>query len=497
MDVGTSGCKAIAYDRDGGELATSRKSYRRVAPEVGWSEIRPSDLTSAVDYVIGSVASQTRRDPIEAMCFSVFGGSFVPVDADGQPLYNIIATTDSRPREDAEAWARAHTRERTYRITGLSPHSSFPLVKAIAFRRLYPDLYERAAKLVTAEELLMIHLGLPAIVDRATASTYMAYDLEKGDWSEEILAAAGISRDRLPEIADCGSVIGLVTSTVAERLGIPKGTPVVAGGHDQQVASFGAGLTRSGRATDSLGTAEAISIALKPPMPKVGFLENNIPIFCHVCGGLLFSCVYSFSCADLLNWAMRVFHGAKPGAETSVLKEALSRMPEEPSRMLVLPHFCGSGTPYMDSASRGAIVGLDLNATPEEVLRAIVDCQNYEMRLNIDIWHDLGIKIDRLRAYGGAAQSDRLLQIKADVLDLEVVRLECHEAGCFGAAVLAGHAVGRIDDCEEFLTRTVREKKMFLPRKEMTERHESSYQVYRQLYPAVAQISHLLVGGAH
>lgn len=489
VDIGTSTCKGIAFDLDARVLATASESCSRVSPAPGRCEIRPSDITSALDSVIARLASQTRDDPIEAMSFSVFGGSFVPLAANRAPLGNLVSTTDDRGYADSVSWSESFTAERTYSIVGMNPHPSLLLMKALACRRLQPDVFKQAALLASTGELVLSHLGIDPVVDRSTASTYMAYDLNQRDWSNDVLNHAGVDKGMLAPVVDCGSLVGRLSAAVADRLGLPHGVAVVAGGHDQQMAALGAGMIAPGVVTDSLGTVEAISYALDSPRLVEQFRLNNLPNLCHVYGGLFFTMVYNFSCADLLNWAARVFYGAEPGSELPALKLALAEMPETPCRVLVQPHFCGSGTPYMDPESRGAIVGLDLSTTRQELVRSIVDCQNYEMRTNIDIWRDLGMDIGCLRVFGGLAQNDRLLQIKADILGVEVARLQCREAGCLGAAALAGRGAGLMDNPSDFLHAGVLEERVFTPRNEFAQTHNDVYKQYRRVYGCLKAIA--------
>lgn len=492
VDVGTSGSKALALDSEGQVIAFAAHSYPRQSPQPGWQEIEPEVLLGAVESAIGEVAGATRKDPVEAVSFSVFGGSCVALDHDLRPCCNLISTTDARANADAVRWSETFGAERTYRITGNIPHSSLLLPKAMMFRRLRPELFARCTMLASAEEMIFTSLGLPPVVDRSTASTYMASELSNAEWSLEILEAAGIPRRMLPKIVPCGSVIGTLPASVARRLNVAEGVPVVAGGHDQQVASFGAGLIGCGEATVSLGTVEAAGTVTDIPRLHRGFFDASIPTWRHVVEGQFYSLVYSFSCGDLLNWAARTLWGARPGQETARLKQALSSLPQRPARALVLPHLCGSGTPQMDPLSRGAIVGLDSGSTREEILRAVLDSQNYEMRLNFETWADLGIEVSRLRAFGGLAQSDAILQIKADILGVEVARLGCTEAGCIGAAVLAGSGAGLIDDAAGFLRRHVREVRVFEPRAEFAREHEEMYSVYRRLYDSLKETNHQL-----
>jgi xylulokinase len=489
VDIGTSRCKAAAFNLDGKMLAMYSREYQRLMPLPGRYEILPSQLISALESIIADVAAQVKRDPIEAISFSVFGGSFVPLDSDFNPLGNLISTADNRGLPDMESWLESFTAERTYQITGIIPHTSEFLIKAIACSRTSPDIYERTAMLASAEEFVYAHLGIVPVVDRSTASTYMAYDIKSGDWSAEILDAAGICRSLLAPIVECGSVIGRLSRAVSQRLGLSGDVVVVAGGHDQQVAALGAGQVRPGIVTDSLGTVEAMSAALESPELGRAFMQNNLPNWCHVYNGLFCTAAYNYSCADLLNWAARVFYGAQAGDELELLKRGLAEMPDAPSSVLVQPHFCGSGTPYMDAVSRGAIVGLDLSVTREQLMRAIVDCQNYEMRLNMDIWRKLGISADSIRVFGGLAQNDRILQIKADILDAIVTKVGCSESGCLGAAALAASGAGLVESPVEFLNACKHEERVFTPRKEFCSVHQDMYGMYRRLYGSLKSLT--------
>jgi len=159
---------------------------------------------------------------------------------------------------------------------------------------------------------------------------------------------------------------------------------------------------------------------------------------------------------------------------------------------LVLPHFAGSGTPHLDAQSKGLIVGLTLQTAAPEILRGMVDSKNYEMKLNLDIWRRNDIAFERLRAYGKGASCDALLQIKADILNLEIQRLNILETGCLGAALLAARGTNPDFPVGEVLDRLVQVEKRFCPRSEFAEEHERAYRLYQQLYPNLRETLHAL-----
>ncbi len=483
VDVGTSQTKAIAYDGDFRPLAESSAAYQRTVPQPGWCELDPQALLEAVRQVVSCCAEECRREPIHAVSFSVFGGGVTAVDSALRPLLPILSTTDNRAQGEAEWWAAHFGREKTYRIAGTTTHTSLMLPKALWIRKYSPV----AAKIhwfLTAAELVTAEMGVPVKMDWATASTTMLLDIQRRQWSPEILEAAAIDPDMLPPVVASGAILGQVPASVAARLHLSPGCLVVAGGHDQQVCALGAGLVNPGAATDSLGTVECLTTLFERPLLAESFLAANFSNLLHVHGGRIATLAYNFSGGDLLAWYRDTF---APGES---LEDALARLPDRPSSLLVLPHFVGSGTPHMDARSKGAVLGLSLATRREEILQAIVESQSYEMRQNLDLWRAHGIAPQRLLAYGKGASSDAILQVKADVLGLPIERLAVRETGCLGAALLAAQAVETDFRLEETLRRVVRPEKVFAPQADRVDAYAGPYERYRQLYPALRELHH-------
>lgn len=489
VDIGTSGCRAMAFDSEGHALSFARAPVSRAYSPEGRVEIRPEALLSAFRDAVSQAASEAVQ-PIRALACSVFGGALSALDDEGRPILPVICTTDNRARPDAEAWANNFGRERTYEICGLPVSPTLNLLKILAVRREDPEIFRRVSKFVSPGELALQSLGAPVVADLAMASTWMALDLRLADWAEPILEAARLDRSLFPGLARPGEIIGAVNESGA-CAGLEVGAALVAGGHDQQVCALGAGLTEPGMATDSLGSVECVTSAFRGPRFDPVLRDHNYSCLYHVYGGLFVSLAYNFSSGDLLRWYQRTF---LPGqADDERLSDLLDGLPEKPAKLLCLPHFAGSGTPTLDALSRGAIMGLSLDSSPSDILKAIVDGQCYEMRLNLDLWAGAGLRFDELRAYGGGARSDYLLQLRADILGLPVHRLGVSEAGCLGAAALAAAAIGEAGDAADF-ARRVSVNRTFEPRQQIRLAHEPNYQIYRQMYERLAPISHALAG---
>lgn len=160
--------------------------------------------------------------------------------------------------------------------------------------------------------------------------------------------------------------------------------------------------------------------------------------------------------------------------------------------MLLLPHLVGSGTPTSDPKSKGAMVGLTLGTTKHDVVKGILDSLTYELKINFDTLHNLGVDIKELRAVGGGAKSPVWLQVKADILGVPVASLAIREAACLGAALLAGLGTGVFDSLSEAVEQIVRTDRVFEPDIGKHEMYMEKYRVYRSLYTTLASINHQL-----
>jgi sugar (pentulose or hexulose) kinase len=169
--------------------------------------------------------------------------------------------------------------------------------------------------------------------------------------------------------------------------------------------------------------------------------------------------------------------------------QILSKVPEGPSHVMILPHFNGSGTPWCDMSSKGAIVGLNMSSTRHDIVRAILECQTYELKVNMETLEKAGVNIKEFIAVGGGAKSRLWLQIKADILERPVKTLKVREAACLGAAILAGTASGVYRSVDEGVTKVVQQQDTFSPDAEMSKKYAEKYLVYRQLYPALIPIN--------
>jgi xylulokinase len=168
----------------------------------------------------------------------------------------------------------------------------------------------------------------------------------------------------------------------------------------------------------------------------------------------------------------------------------LADAPTGPTELLVLPHFAGSGTPWFDTASKGAILGLTFASTQAAIAKAILEGLTFELRINLDLLQEAGIPIEELYAVGGGVRSSLWLQLKADICNIPLRVPRVTEAACLGAALLAGKGVGVYSDLAVAVAETVSFQKRVEPEAGMVAACDERYRLYREVYPLLKDLHH-------
>ncbi|MDD4062144.1 MAG: FGGY family carbohydrate kinase [Kiritimatiellae bacterium] len=490
LDIGTTGCKAVAFSEDGTLLHGAYREYPLLHPFPRWAELDPQLVMSQCFDVIREVNASI-SDPVIAMCISSQGEAFTAVGQDGDYLCNAMVSSDSRAEAEVKEFEHAFTREKLYNITGHTAHSIFTLFKLLWLRKNQPDIWNRAKYFLCFEDLLISRLGLPPAISRPLAGRTMLFDVTNHRWSEDILAFIKLDERKLAAVHPSNSVIGVIPRATAASLGFTRDVAIVPGGHDQVINALGAGVLEPGQCMYASGTVECLCPMFDRQVLTLALMENNLCCYDYALPNKYATVAYNITGGNLLKW-FRDELGTyeKQQAErnqTTAYTELLRDLPTEPTSLLVLPYFTGSGTPYFDTQARGAILGLQLTTTKKEIVKSLLEGITLEIKLNLELMEQSGIAIHSFIAAGGGTRCDAWNQIKADVLNKPIVVRQTAEAGCFGAAMLACSATTKTD-IHERIRRIQSSGKTYSPIANNAARYEEIYTRYKSLYPCLKSI---------
>lgn len=493
VDVGTTGAKVSVFDADGTVRSRAFREYPVDCPRENWAQQDALEVLAAVESLLEEAAKSAGSAPIAAIALSVQGDAVIPVDAADTPLLPVLLGMDYRSAPQSDWCARTFGSRWLFQRTGMQPHPINSLTKMLWVEQERPDIAQRVAKYLTYDSFLLRRLGCEGYyTDASMASRSMACDLQSGQWSRHILTKAGIDAARFPEISPACTAVGTLRPDLTRRLGLAKPPALVLGGHDQTCAAVGAGVIREGMAVDSHGTAEVLSTCFDAVRTGDTMYAGGYPCYRHIVPGKYFTFALNHAGGIVLRWYRDQLGFEERQRAAALGVSAYDLIVEDtgdaPSPLLFLPHFSGSGNPHNDIAARGTIAGLTFASEKRDIARALLEGLAFEMRLNAQIFADMGIHLDSIRCVGGGASSRKSLQIKADVLQTPVSTLAEGEAASLGAAIAALTALGHFSSIAEGSNALVRQRETYEPNAKCAATYNAKFEQYKALYAALRPV---------
>jgi len=491
VDIGSTGCKAVVFDDGGRELAAAYREYPVISPREGWAEIDSRRVLSLCTEVIRAAARGCGKDRVAGLCISSQGEAFTPVGPRGEVLGNAMLSFDTRAAAIASGWSRRFGPARLYRITGHTAHPMFTLFKLLWLKANRKEAWSKAVRFHCFEDLLHGALGVEPAMSWPLAGRTMLFNVRKHCWDSPILRAAGIPVGKLARTLPSGSVVGTIPAGRARALGLGPGVKVVTGGHDQTCAALGVGITSPGRAMYATGTTECLCPAFSHARFSGELFRSNLCTYDYTVKGMYTTVAFSLTGGNILRW-YRDEWGREEVREAarrrvSPYQVLIERMAPEPTKLLVLPYFTPSGTPYFDTRTAGAVLGLRLTTTRAQFMRALLEGVAFEMRLNVEILERSGSPIRQLLASGGGSRSRAWTQLKADVIGKPITTVKVSETGCLGAAMLARHAVTG-EPLGILAKRMVRTGTVVRPDSRRAGYYRERFELYRQAYSRIRDV---------
>ena len=480
LDIGSTGCKCVAFREDGTQTAKCYVEYQTAA---GSGDMDPEAMCRAAETVIGGCAEKAGAAEVVSIAVTSFGESIVAVSADGRALSPMLMYTDKRGIEENARLVEIFGMERLTRTLCLRPDAMFSLPKIMWLLKNHPNVREKVWKFMQPTDFICFRLTGRCCVNETLACRTMAYDVEARCWDEAILNAAGITVSHMPEPVPCGSVIGELSSAAASRLGLSPTVKVITASQDQIAAAVGAGVLKTGEAVDGTGTVECITPVFDHIIRDPGFSAHNYICVPHMSPGKYSTYAFCFAGGATLKWFRDCFAGhlKVPAAArgVSVYRMLDESCPDTPSDILVLPHFLGAGaTPDMIPSAKGTITGLTMAATLSDIYRAVLEGITFEMTYNLHTLEDFGIHIHSLRATGGGAASPAWLQIKADIMGRPITPVKADEAGTVGCAMVSAIQCGVFSSLEEAARQFVTYGDTYYPNENLHDFYAEKYSRY-------------------
>ena len=481
VDIGGTGAKCVAFDDHGAQLALSYIEYPNPP---GKANLEPQVLSDSVVRVIRDcVQALPARDAVAAITVSSFGESFVPIDEHGAPLTDIIMYFANSGSGEFDELVRRVGEETFMRVARILPDASYSLAKMLYTLRTA----ERPVwKFLPIAAYVCYRLSGAVMTDVSLACRTLLYDVEKREWSRELLEASGVALDQLPDVCPTGTAVGFLRPEIAQALSLPENVRVVIGSHDQIVNALACGVCEHGDGVDVSGTCECIEPLFADIPGDFGFTKENFACVPYVDDVGYVTYAYNISGGAVVRWyrdQLAKHLSAQAKAERVSVYDLLNRAcPKEPTDVIVLPFLQGmGGTPDVRPNARGMFYGVTMETGLPEFYRAILEGLTFEMAYNLEKLEGFGVAPNRLYACGGGARSKVWLQIKADIWNREILPVKTEETGALGSAILGFAAVTGEKDRLALAKKFVQLGEPMRPDAARVEVYREKFQLYKQL----------------
>ncbi len=489
FDIGSSHCKGVLFSERGKVLAQRSYAFTPDFPRPSFAEVNPKTFWTALCTLSNALAADSSRDSIQALSLSSHGETFIPCGSKGDPLGPAILNIDNRAISEAAWLEERFGRAKLFHITGQAVHAIYSIPKMLWLKRNHPEVWKMTHSFLSVPAYLLSRMGLPAYIDYSLAGRFLAFDIRTCRWSADILASADLAPVALPVPVPAGTVAGKLNSNIATVLGVPSGTPVVLGGHDQACGALGNGVIEAGRASNSMGTYECILTASDEPQLGDAALAVGLNSAFHVVPQKYTTLAY-FPAGIMLQWFHNLIYGDahdSPGGheEADHFSQLESVAPSGPSGLFITPHLIGTCNPDFNPHARAAIAGLFAGASRGHIYKGILEGIACElMQITEDMIASVG-NFEDFYVVGGGSRSRLGIELRAAITQRRFHLMKCQEAVCLGGAILAAIALGIYRNAFEAVSNMVHEQSVVEPRQELAAQYSQQAKQYRALCKAL------------
>ena len=432
IDLGTSGVKVVALNYDNTIVAIASCALGISNPHPLWSEQNPLDWWNATEIALLQLKQTINFSKIEAIGLSGQMHGATLLDKQGKVLRPAILWNDGRSFEQCLQLEQAakHSRE----ITGNLMMPGFTAPKLKWVQQYEPEIFKQIAKVLLPKDYLRYRLSGDFASDMSDSAGTMWLDMNKRNWSNELLSATGLTQEQMPKLFEGNQITGYLSAELSHKWQIPQ-VPIVAGGGDNAAGAVGVGIIKPQQAMLSLGTS-GVYFAVSD-----GFLANPdsaVHSFCHALPQTWHTMSVILSAASCITWVANLIK------ETDIQQVLLTTEQQHNpnSQVIFLPYLSGERTPHNDPNAKGVFWGMTSQTTPYDLVQAVLEGVAFALADGADALHTTGLKPEEITLIGGGAKSAYWRQMLADILGITLSYREGSDVGpALGAARLARLAI--------------------------------------------------------
>lgn len=473
LDLGTSGIKAVVFDKLGNVVKSFLEEYDIISPKNGYAEEDPNIWLEKTILVLNKIGQLDIKNEIKGIGISGQMHGLVLLDKDDNVLRNSIIWCDNRTDKERAYLEDTLGNEYLKEITGNVAMAPFTLCKLLWVKNNEPKIFDRIAKAMLPKDYINYILTKSFTAEYSDASGMQMLNIRKKEFSNELLDKLGIDINILPRLIKSYDINGYLTKEMEEKTGLSN-VFVVGGAGDQACGALGNGIIKSSDASIVLGSSGVVY----SPIDEL-YVSNNgeIQTFITADADKYHVMGVTNGCGTSLKWLRDNI--------TNISYDAMMLLASESkcgsNGVIYLPYLMGERTPILDSSATGLFIGIRNNTEKKDIIRAVIEGVGYSIK---DCFNLIPGKKNKVLISGGGAKSSLYREIIASMIDNEVVQIKQDEGPALGAAILAMVGNNEYKSLEAAVNKIIKIDNTTKPNKAWVKYYNEKYNVYKELYKA-------------
>ncbi|NHM32468.1 FGGY-family carbohydrate kinase [Neobacillus terrae] len=485
IDIGTTATKLVLVHKEGTIVNSVSRPVTLYTLRPGWSEEDPREWWDNVKELLPILLRNSNVSPEQISAVGVSGmvPTLICLDKNGEPIRYSIQQNDARASKEIIELANKTSEYNIFQKTGSEITQQSIAPKIMWLKKHEPAVLDETVSICGSYDYITRRLtgNQKETLEANWALESGLYNYQTQQWDNYILEKAGIKTEWLGEVYSSHQLVGTVQGNHGTCL--KDGTPVVAGAADHVASAFSAGLIEDGDLLIKLGGAGDILLSSSIPIS-----DSRLYLDYHLVPGYFLPNGCMASSGSLIRWFQKQLANGIP---LEILDQEAEETAIGSDGLITLPYFLGEKTPINDTKARGMFIGLNLSHTRAHIYRSILEGIGFGFKHHLEVFRELGTRINRVRITNGGSKSRFWRQIISDITGLTLESIIEHPGSSLGAAFIAGMGVGEIKSWSE-IDKFIKIEEKIEPREENIEKYKVLYDVYRSIYPKLIKEQHIL-----
>lgn len=433
IDIGTTSAKCFSVSPEGEIISSDQRFYTTHFSRHGFAEQDPDLIfKSVIELLKNSIIPSSQCVGIS---FSAAMHSLTAIDDQGHLILPLLIWSDTRSVKQSKRIIESGWGQKFYEITGTPIHPMSPLCKLIWLKENVPDVFNKAHKFLSIKEYVLFRLTGELVIDHSTASATGIFDLEKLDWSDEVLRYIALDKEKLSRPVPVEHLLFLQKNQAA-YLQLDEKTPLIVGASDGCLAQWGSDALSGDDITITLGTSAAVRVASSRRE-----IDPHGKVFNYILNDRKFICGGATNCGSaLLTW-FRNSIDANASEDIQEFAKQSCQAPTGCDGLLTIPFLLGERAPVYDPDASGIFWGVKMHHTKIYFQRSLLEGICFEIKWILETVEEVFGKRNNVIVSGGIIRSQIWLQLLCDVIGRKIITYAGMDASAAGATRLGFEAL--------------------------------------------------------